>query len=142
MVNIKFVGFQEHVEIPDTFELLDLREEISCKLNSDHVFSLLSEPPMLSMWFYKVTSIDSKPGGKVKFLTDSGDEAEAICTSFSSGKEIAFLSNLFGEFSARIVNKKNDLKLHVRFKILTDNSSGMTETLNTFIHNLREITSL
>jgi len=141
MANIKFVGFQEHFEIPETLELVEFQEVISCKLDRDQVFSLLSEPPLLSKWFYEIVSINSKPGGKVQFITDSGEKAEAICTSFILGKEISLVSSLFGDFSARIENKKGNLNLHVGFKIFTANPSGMKETFRTFIHNLSEISS-
>lgn len=142
MVNIKFVGFQEQVEISKTLELLDFKEEISFRLNREQVFSLICEPAQLSKWFYRVISIDSRPGGKARFLTDASEEAEAICTSFTLGEEITLLSETFGEFSARIVNSHDDLKLQVRFKKLTDNASEMTEIFKTFIQNLREISSL
>ena len=142
MVNIKFVGFQGHEDIPDNYELLDIQEEISCALESDQVFSLMSEPSMLSRWFYEFTSIDSRPGGKVTFLTDSGNQSEAICTSFSPGKEIVLLSDLFGEYSARLISKKDGTKLHVRFRILTDNLNGVTKILKNFIENLQDIVSI
>jgi hypothetical protein len=139
MTNRKFVGFQENVEIPENFELLDLREEIPCNLDRDRLFSLLSEPALLSKWFYKVISIDSKQSGKVILLTDSGEKAEAICTSFSLGEEIVLISNLFGEFSAKIVCKKKECSLHVCFKILTEKPDEIMKALNGYIKNLREI---
>lgn len=142
MANIKFVGFQEQVEISKTLELVDIQEEISSNLNRDQVFSLLCRRELLSKWFYEVISIDSRPGGKVRFTADSGEEVVAICTSFTLGEEVTLLSDLFGEFSARIINSNDDLKLQVRFKKLTDNPSGISETFTTFIQNLRGISSL
>lgn len=141
MVNIKFVGFQEQVETPDTYELVDFKEEILCKLDRKQIFSLLCEPEQLSKWFFEVFSIDSRPGGKFKFLAASGDEAEAICTSFTLGEEIVLLSNLFGEFSAKILTAHDEVKLQIHFKLLTDDSTGMTETFKTFTRRLKEISS-
>lgn len=140
MAKINFVGFQEHVEIPENHELLEIREDIIYKLTRDQVFSLVSEPSQLSKWFYPVVSLDSKPGGKVEFLTSSGEKAEALCTSFIGGKEISLLSNQFGEFSAKIIGRKNS-KLSLRFRILTEEPEVINEALTTFVGNLREIIS-
>ncbi len=138
MAKFKFVGFQEHVEVPEGFELLEIKEEIQCTLHRDDVFSLLSEPAKLSLWFYQVLSLESKSSGKITFLSSDGVKSEGICLAYDSGKEISFLADRFGEFAAKIKGSKNSV-LSVKFRILTNDPKSMSEELLVLMSNLRKL---
>jgi len=141
MAKVSFVGFQEKVEIPQGFELLEITEEIPTSLHKDQLFSLLSEPAKISEWFYQVTSFDSRPGGKVNFIGINNASAQAVCTSFVLGKEISLIADLFGNFSAKVVkgSGKNSINLH--FAILTDDAESKSKEILFLIDRLRALLS-
>jgi len=138
MAKVSFVGFQEHVEIPENHRLVDIEDEISCVLDKDSVFEFLSVPAKISEWFYRVNSLDSKQSGKVSFVNRAGVTSEAVCTSYIGGKEISLLSQEFGEYSAKIIGRK-DCSVKIRFRILTDNPDGAAKELEAHIENLRKL---
>ena len=49
-----FVGFQQKIEIPEGFELLEINDEIESSLGKDELFSWLSKSESISQWFYIV----------------------------------------------------------------------------------------
>lgn len=138
MAKFKFVGFQEHVEIPEGFKLLEVKEEIQCTLNRDAVFSLLSEPEKISLWFYQVLSFESKSSGKLLYVSSEGVKSEAICLAYDSGKEISFLADKFGEFTAKIKGNK-DCVLTIKFRILTNEPGSIEDELRVLVDNLRKL---
>ena len=139
MAKVSFVGFQEKVEIPEGFELLEVSDEIPTNLHKDQLFSLLSEPIKISEWFYKVHTFDSRPGGKVDFLDLNGAAAQAVCTSFVLGKEISLVADLFGNFKAKVVKGKESNFLNLHFSILTNDAQSKSEELLTLVNRLREL---
>ncbi len=140
MAKVSFVGFQELVDIPEGHQLVVVEDEIKSSLSRDQLFSLLSEPEEISRWFYRVLSLESKQGGKVKFVGSTGEEAEAICTAYDSGKEIALLSSEFGNFSAKVIGRKEH-SLKLSFRILTDKSEEASKELQARIENVRKLIS-
>lgn len=138
MAKVSFVGFQEHVEIPENHRLVDIEDEIICVLDKESVFEFLSVPAKISEWFYRVNSLDSKQSGKVSFVNRAGVTSEAVCTSYIGGKEISLLSQEFGEYSAKIIGRK-DCSVKIRFRILTDNPDGAAKELAAHIENLRKL---
>ena len=133
---MNFVGFQENVKIPEGHELVVIEEEISSSLDRDKLFLLLSEPEEISRWFYRFESVQSKQGGKVKFVGDSGDTSEGICTAYVGGKEIALLASEFGDFSAKVLGRK-ECSVKIRFSMLTDNPAAVRLKLGGFVSKLR-----
>lgn len=133
---MNFVGFQQKVEIPEGHELLVVEEVIESALNRDQLFSLLTEPEEISRWFVKVKSLQSKQGGKVQFVDASGSTAEAVCTSYDGGKEISLLSSEFGNFSAKVVGRRQ-FSVKISFRILTDTPVEAKKKLEVFVANLR-----
>ncbi len=133
---MNFVGFQQKVEIPEGHELLVVEEVIESALNRDQLFSFLTEPSEISRWFVKVRSLQSKQGGKVQFVDASGATAEAVCTSYDGGKEISLLSSEFGNFSAKVVGRK-EFSVKISFRILTDTPVEAKKKLEVFVANLR-----
>ncbi len=140
MAKINFVGFQEHVEIPEGHQLVVVEEEIKSSLDRDQLFSLLSEPAEISRWFLIINSLQSKQGGKVIFVSESGATAEAVCTSYDSGKEISLLSSEFGNYSAKVVGRK-ELSVKISFRILTDAPDEAKKKLEGYVANLRGLIS-
>ena len=138
MAKFKFVGFQEHVEVPEGYELLEIKEKIQCTLNRDAVFSLLSEPEKISLWLYQVLSFESKSSGKLSYISSEGVQSEAICLAYDSGKEISFLADKFGEFTAKIKGNK-DCVLAIKFRILTNQPEVIKGELRVHIDNLRKL---
>lgn len=133
---MNFVGFQQKVEIPEGHQLVFVEEEIKSSLDRDQLFSLLSEPEMISRWFVRVGSLQSKQGGKVKFINEAGLTSEAICTTYESGKEISLLSSEFGNYSAKVVGRK-EFSVKISFRILTDEPVEAKKKLEVFVTNLR-----
>ncbi len=140
MAKINFVGFQEHVEIPEGHQLVAVEEEIKSSLDRDKLFSLLSEPAEISRWFVHISSLQSKQGGKVIFVSELGATAEAVCTSYDSGKEISLLSSEFGNYSAKVVGRK-ELSVKISFRILTDAPDEAKKKLEGYVANLRGLIS-
>jgi len=130
MAKYKFVGFQEHVEVPEGFNRLEVSAEIDCgKLDP---FALLSQPAELSKWFYEIESLDAKPSGVIKFANDA---YSGICISADLGKEITLVSDLFGELSANV--KGSNLK--IVFRILTDAEAEKRAEFESMINTLKEL---
>lgn len=135
---MNFVGFQQKVEIPEGHELVVVEEEIKSSLERTRLFSLLSELEEISRWFVRVSSLQSKQGGKVKFINEAGSTSEAICTTYESGKEISLLSSEFGNFSAKVVGRK-EFSVKISFQILTDTPVEAKKKLEGYVANLREL---
>jgi hypothetical protein len=138
MAKINFVGFQEHVEIPEGFELLEIKDEIQSSLSRDELFSYLSEPAKISEWFYQVLSLESKSSGKGSYISSNGATSQAICIAYDGGREISLLADEFGEFTGRVHGKKI-ANLSIKFRILTDNPEPIQGELMNRISNLRKI---
>jgi hypothetical protein len=141
MAKPSFVGYQEKVEIPEGFELLEISEKIESNLEKQEIFSLLTEPELLSRWFYTITKMNARPGGKVNFLDDHGVTQEAICTSIDFGKEISLISDLFGSFVGRVSKSSPGSSIELNFKILTNDSSEKKSRIQESIEKLRLLTS-
>ncbi len=133
---MNFVGFQQNIKIPEGHQLVVVEEEIKSSLERIQLFSLLSEPQEISRWFIHVNSLQSKQGGKVKFVNEAGSTSEAICTTYESGKEISLLSSEFGNYSAKVVGRK-DFSVKISFQILTDQPVEAKKKLEIFVANLR-----
>jgi hypothetical protein len=116
MSRIHFVGFQEHFEIPEDSELVEMRVEIECDFDEKEAFSLIGEAQYLSQWFYVIDSFESKPGGKLIFRDHNDVLAKGICTSYRPGKEVSLLSDEFGEFVGRVhrINERVWITLHLK----------------------------
>jgi hypothetical protein len=115
-----FVGFQEKVVIPEGFELLEIKERIESTLGRDELFSLLAVPEKLSQWFYTFSSVDLRPGGKVNFIGDDGANLQAVCTSVVFEKEISYIADVFGNFTAKVTKAGKLNAIEINFKILTN----------------------
>lgn len=137
---MNFVGFQQNIKIPEGHQLVVVEEEIKSSLERIQLFSLLSEPEEISRWFIHVNSLQSKQGGKVKFVNEAGSTSEAICTTYESGKEISLLSSEFGNYSAKVVGRK-DFSVKIAFQILTDQPVEAKKKLEVFVANLRGLIS-
>lgn len=137
---MNFVGFQQNIKIPEGHQLVVVEEEIKSSLERIQLFSLLSEPQEISRWFIRVNSLQSKQGGKVKFVNEAGSASEAICTTYESGKEISLLSSEFGNYSAKVVGRK-DFSVKIAFQILTDQPVEAKKKLEIFVANLRGLIS-
>jgi hypothetical protein len=133
---MNFVGFQQNIKIPEGHQLVVVEEEIKSSLDRDQLFSLLSEPAEISRWFVQVSSLQSKQGGEVKFINEAGSTSEAICTTYESGKEISLLSSEFGNYSAKVVGRK-EFSVKISFQILTDEPVEAKKKLEVFVANLR-----
>ena len=137
---MNFVGFQQNIKIPEGHQLVVIEEEIKSSLERIQLFSLLSEPEEISRWLIHVNSLQSKQGGKVKFINEAGSTSEAICTTYESGKEISLLSSEFGNYSAKVVGRK-DFSVKIAFQILTDQPVEAKKKLEVFVANLRGLIS-
>lgn len=139
MSNPSFVGFQAKVEIPEGFELLEIREEIVSALDKEELYSYLSRADLLSNWFYEVKNLDLRPGGKVNFIDDSGSAAKAVCTSVTFGKNISLLADAFGNFTAHVSKSGSGSKISLNFKILTDSPQVNNQRILAAISKLRAL---
>jgi hypothetical protein len=133
---MNFVGFQQNIKIPEGHQLVVVEEEIKSSLERTQLFSFLSEPEEISRWFIRVNSLQSKQGGKVKFINEGGSTSEAICTTYESGKEISLLSSEFGNYSAKVVGRK-EFSVKISFQILTDQPVEAKKKLEVYVANLR-----
>lgn len=138
MAGFKFVGFQEHVEIPADHSQISVQEEINSSLGKDATFSMLSEPQLISSWFVNVSSLQSKQGGKLIFTSDKGS-GEGVCLSAVMGREIALLADEFGEFRAKVNQSGDEVTVSVAFNILTDVPDVKRVQLENYISNLKEV---
>jgi hypothetical protein len=141
MAKVNFVGFQESVEVPEGFKLLEIKDEISSKLGKDELFSYLSRADLISQWFYQVSNLDLRPGGKISFIDDSGKSSEAVCTSVIFGKEISLLADVFGNFTAKVKKAGSGSKVEAQFKILTDNPEAKSQRVMEALEKLRALVS-
>lgn len=141
MAKVNFVGFQESVEIPEGFNLLEIKDEISSKLGKDELFAYLSRAELISQWFYSVKELDLRPGGKINFIDDAGMSAEAICTSIVFGREISLLADVFGNFTAKAKRTNGGSKMDFHFKILTDTPEEKSQRIIAAIEKLRVLVS-
>ena len=141
MAGFKFVGFQEHVEIPEGHSQLAIRQEIKSSLNQDETFSMLSQPELISSWFVNVISLQTKQGGKLVFKSGANEQEEGVCLSAVMGREIALLSNGFGEFRAKLRLSSDEVFVVVDFKILTDAPAQKKVQLESYISNLKTVLS-
>ncbi|MFM6941242.1 MAG: hypothetical protein ACKOXI_04625 [Candidatus Planktophila sp.] len=125
MAKVTFVGFQEKVEIPAGFQLLQINESIQSAKSRDDLFSLISDSQKLSLWLFDVESFDSRPGGKLLFTNAS----QATCTSFLLGKEVSLISEYFGNFTGKVVKGKTENSIHIKFEILTDDVESKSDEI-------------
>lgn len=123
MAKFKFVGSQEHIEIPEGHERVDFHEEFTYTLNDVGLFALLNEPKEISKWLAPIEKLDGAPGGKIEFA----DGSEGVCVSFIPGKEVSLLSDHFGLCEMRILKDR----LLIDFKILTNDPDQAAEN---FMH--------
>jgi hypothetical protein len=137
MAKFKFVGFQEHVEIPEGFELLEVQETLQSSHNRDSLFLLVGTPAGLSKWFYTVHQLDSRPGGKVSFEDHSGKTFEGRCTAVTMGREISLLADPFGQINIRISAVESGTQVDVAFAILTNQRAEMSALYQLFINSLK-----
>ena len=138
MSKYKFVGFQEHIEIPEGFERLKLDIEFSSPLNSKDAFGLISDPENISQWLFTVKSFESKQGGKVVF--QSADATfDAVCTSFVLGKEVSFVSDEFGNLKVRVIKNSKASTFIAECAILTDRAEEKTALIEAAFLRLQEL---
>lgn len=133
------MGFQEHYEIPSDSELVEVKVEIECELSQEAAFSLIGEAKYLSEWFYKIVSLDSKPGGKIKFLDSDEKFFDGLCTSYRPGKEISMLSGEFGEFTGVVRQLDGKVQLQIQLKSYETDPEAKLKAFNTCIHRLQEL---
>ena len=138
MTKYKFVGFQEHIDIPDGFEPLNIHHEISSGLSKSDVFAYLCVPEKLSQWFFATDKFELKTSGKVIFRTPFGDD-EAVCTGFVLEQHVALVSDFFGNLLAKVEKNSNGSTIILDFNILTDNSAEKISLIEPRIEALREL---
>lgn len=140
VAKFRFVGFQDHYEVPDPKDLVELQVDIECSVDEVKAFSLIGEVRYLNLWFYEIQEFDSKPGGKIRFIDSKGKVANAICISYRPGKEVSILADECGELVAQI--HRNDEKVSIRIQLKSvDEDRGSKEALfNSFVTRLRELT--
>ena len=141
MTKPSFVGFQEKVVIPEGFELLEIKERLESTLGRDELFALLALPEKLSQWFYTFSSVDLRPGGKVNFIGDDGANFQAVCTSVVFEKEISYIADLFGNFTAKVAKAGKVNALELNFKILTDEPDAKRNRILESIAKLKALVS-
>ena len=137
MAKFKFVGFQEHVEIPEGYELLEVQESLHTNLDRDALFILIGTPSGLSQWFYKIHKLDARPGGKFSFEERDGQSSEGRCTAVSMGREISLLADSFGQVNIRITSSQSGLLADIAFAILTDKKAEMSSLYQLLIDRLK-----
>ncbi|CAN2227612.1 hypothetical protein MCEMRE182_01366 [Candidatus Nanopelagicaceae bacterium] len=135
MAKVSFVGFQEKVEIPEGFQLLQIEERLESKKSRDDLYSLLSDSKQLSQWLNEVQSFNSRPGGKMIFT----DGSEATCTSFLLGKEVSLISDYFGNFNCKVVKGRDLNSLELNFSILSDDVESKTGEILIIIERLKKL---
>ena len=141
MTKPSFVGFQEKVVIPEGFELLEIKERIESTLGRDELFTYLAMPEKLSQWFYTFTSVDLRPGGKVNFLGDDGANLQAVCTSVVFEKEISYITEVFGNLTAKVSKSGKLNAIDINFKILTDQHEAKRTRISESIEKLKALVS-
>ena len=134
------MGFQEHIEIPEGFQPLNIHHEITSSLSKSEAFAYLCVPAKLSEWFFTTDKFESKTGGKITFQTPFGEDI-AICTGFVLEQSVALVSDLFGNLLATVEKAPEGSKIILDFKFLTDNSAAKIELIEPRIEVLRELLS-
>lgn len=138
MSKYKFVGFQEHIEIPEGFEPLNIHHEITSGLRKGDAFAYLCVPAKLSQWFFATDKFESKTGGKITFQTPVGEDI-AVCTGFVIEQSVALVSDLFGNLLASVEKAPEGSKIILDFKLLTDSSAEKIALIEPRIEALREL---
>jgi uncharacterized protein YndB with AHSA1/START domain len=141
MTKPSFVGFQEKVVIPEGFELLEINQRFESELERDELFALLALPEKLSQWFYSISSVDLRAGGKVNFIGDDGATLQAVCTSVVFEKEISYIADLFGNFTAKVSKAGKLNALEINFKILTNEPESKRARIFESIEKLKALVS-
>ncbi len=100
--------------ILDRLKLPNKTKDLVEKLVRNHMF--FSDPDQISQWLANVRTFDSRPGGKLTFE----DGRVATCTSFVLGKEVSFIADSFGNFTAKVSKGNEGNALQLKFAILTD----------------------
>ena len=137
MAKFKFVGFQEQVEIPEGYELLEVQESIPSILSREALFILIGTPAGLSQWFYKVYTLDARPGGKFSFDDNGPEPSVGRCTAVTMGREISLLGDCFGQVNIKISTNDSGLQIDIAFAILTDKKSEMSSLYKLLINQLK-----
>jgi hypothetical protein len=137
MAKFKFVGFQEQVEIPEGYELLEVQESIPSNLNRETLFILIGTSDGLSQWFYKVHTLDARPGGKFLFDDDGLEPSVGRCTAVTIGREISLLGDSFGQVNIKISANDSGLQIDITFAILTDKKGEMSSLYQLLINQLK-----
>lgn len=137
MAKFKFVGFQEQVEIPEGYERLEVKESIPSNLNRDALFLLIATPSGLSQWFYKVYTLDARPGGKFSFDDNGLEPSVGRCTAVTMGREISLLGDSFGQVNIKISSSDSGLQVDIAFAILTDKKSELNLLYQDLINRLK-----
>jgi hypothetical protein len=135
MAKVSFVGFQEKVEIPEGFQLLEVEEIYSSTKSKDNLYALLSDPDQISQWLATVRTFDSRPGGKLIF----DDGSVATCTSFVLGKEVSFIADSFGNFTAKVAKGNEGNSIQIKFAILTDDVEGKSAEILEILSRLQAL---
>lgn len=138
MSKYKFVGFQEHIDIPEGFEPLNIHHEINSSLSKSDAFAYLCVPEKLSEWFFTTDKFELKTGGKVVFRTSSGEDV-AVCTGFVIEQHVALVSDFFGNLLAKVEKNSNGSVIILDFNILTDNPVEKISLIEPRIDALREL---
>jgi hypothetical protein len=137
MAKFKFVGFQEQVEIPEGYELLEVQESIPSNLSREAIFILIGTPAGLSQWFHKVHTLDARPGGKFSFDDDGLEPSVGRCTAVTMGREISLLGDCFGQVNIKISSNNSGLQIDIAFAILTDKKAEMEARYQLLINQLK-----
>ena len=141
MSKFKFVGFQEHVEIPAGYELLSVTEELSSHLDRDQLFLYFSDISKISQWLVEFHNLDLRPGGKCLFNNGEGEPVKATCISINLGRDIAILSDLFGQLNVEVEKAPSGSRALITFAILTDSPEKLREMYAKYLSDLKNLVS-
>jgi len=136
----RFVGFQDHYEVPDPKDIVELQVEIECEIDESKAFSLIGEVRYLNLWFYEIQEFDSKPGGKIRLIDSKGKMADAVCIAYRPGKEIAILADECGEMVAQVIRKDEKVSIRIHLKSVDEDRESKEALFNSFVTRLRELT--
>lgn len=139
MSKFKFVGFQDQVEVPEGFQPFELIESIASKLDKDSLFGYISDPMKISQWFFSMSELDGRPGGKFLCTDQDGQPFEGRCTSIALGKEISLLAQPFGQLHAKVTSTPTGSAIEIRFQNLTDSESSLSAQYKDFLQRLRAL---
>jgi hypothetical protein len=142
MSKFKFVGFQESVEIPEGYELITVSEEVLSHLDRDQLFLHFSDISKISHWLVEFQSLDLRPGGKGFFNNGEGELLKATCISVNLGRDIAILTDLFGQLNVEVEKVPRGSKAHVTFSILTDDPEKFREMYSKYLSDLKKLVSV